>query len=384
MSSSVVSLLQDLIRIPSCNPDAPAGTEHTGEAEIAGWLADFLSRAGAEVVVEDIRPGRPNLIARMAPLDGRPRVLLGPHLDTVGVEGMTIDPFAAEIRDGRVWGRGASDTKGPMAAMLWGWLANSRELAAAPVAVDFVAFMGEESGQWGSRDFAAKRASDYRFAVVGEPTSMRVVRATKGSMWATLRARGRAAHSSQPERGDNALVTLARAVAALDDALARRLAPFAHPEMGRATHNFGTFHSGTRANVVPDSAFAEIDIRTTPGVAGGGGALAILHAAIAETGFPIEVTDAHDNPPMETPADHPDVRLLAAHGCPADTAPWFSDAAHLAAGGLAAVCLGPGCIDQAHTADEHIRIDALEEGAAMFTRIIKSLINPHRAANVRP
>lgn len=380
----MISLLQSLIRIPSCNPDAPSGTDRTGEAALAEWLADYLTRAGADVTLEEIRPGRPNLIARFAPRDGRPRVLLGPHLDTVGVDGMTIPPFDAAIRDDRVWGRGASDTKGPMAAMLTGWLAHQREMPDAPVAVDFVAFMGEESGQWGSRDFALRHGRDYRFAIVGEPTSMKVVRVTKGSMWATLRARGRAAHSSRPECGDNAAVKLARAVVALDEHLPGVLAGFTHPLLGPATLNIGTFHSGTRPNIVPDIAEAEIDIRTTPALVAAGGATAILEQAIARLGLPVEVVNPHDNPPMDTPADHPDVRLLAAHGSEAAAAPWFSDAAHLAAAGLPAVCLGPGDIDQAHTADEHIRIDALEDGAARFTRIIKALIAPPDAANVQP
>ena len=80
---------------------------------------------------------------------------------------MTIDPFSGDVRDGRLWGRGASDTKGPMAAMLWALHENRDQLADLPVAVDFVAFMGEESGQWGSRDFAARHGADYQFALVG-------------------------------------------------------------------------------------------------------------------------------------------------------------------------------------------------------------------------
>ena len=114
---------------------------------------------------------------------------------------MTIDPFGAEIGDGRVWGRGASDTKGPMAAMLWGLKENATLLANLPVAVDFVAFMGEESGQWGSKDFAKHHAHDYAFAIVGEPTSLDIVHTTKGSLWATLRATGKAGHSSMPTVG---------------------------------------------------------------------------------------------------------------------------------------------------------------------------------------
>ncbi len=384
MKHPVVDLLRELIRVPSCNPDGPAGTEHTGEGGLATWLDRFLTAAGAHVTLEEVRPGRPNLIARFAPVDGRPRVLLGPHLDTVGVAGMTIDPFAADLRDGRVWGRGASDTKGPMAAMICGWLEHTGRLADAPVAVDFVAFMGEESGQWGSRDFARRHGGRYRFAIVGEPTSMRAVRETKGSLWATLRARGKAAHSSQPQRGENALLKLAGALVALDGHLAGTLDRFAHPRMGAPTANLGTFHSGTRPNIVPDLAEAEIDIRTTPELAAAGGALGLLEEAIAALGLPVEVADPRENPPMETPEDHPDVRLLAGHGCEPAWAPWFSDAAHLAAADVPAVCLGPGHIDQAHTADEFIEVAALEDGAATFARIIKSLIAPPDGATLRP
>ena len=383
MKYSVVDLVRELVRVPSCNPDSPAGTHDTGEGAIASWLERFLTEAGAQVVLEEIRPGRPNLIARFAPVDGRPRVLLGPHLDTVGVAGMVIDPFAAELRDGRIWGRGTSDTKGPMAAMLCGWLEHAGELANAPVAVDFVAFMGEESGQWGSKDFAKRHGADYGFAIIGEPTSMKTVRVTKGSVWATLRARGKATHSSQPHRGENAALKLARAVVALDACLPPALAGFTHPLLGISTVNIGTFHSGTRPNIVPDLAEAEIDIRTTPALVEAGSVVDFLEKIIKQLDLPIEVFNAHENPPMETAPDDPFVELLAAHGCEPTWAPWFSDAAHLATGGVPSVCLGPGNIDQAHTADEFIEVAALEEGAARFSEIIKSLIAPRNAATLR-
>lgn len=383
MRDSVTDLLRDLIRIPSCNPDSPAGTDQTGEAGIAEWLKNFLTSAGADVVLEEVRPGRPNLIARFAPVDGRPRVLLGPHLDTVGVAGMTVDPFGAEMRDGCIWGRGSCDTKGPMAAMLTGWLAHADRLADAPVAIDFVGFMGEESAQWGSKDFAIRHGAEYRFALVGEPTSMKTVRVTKGSVWATLRAHGKATHSSQPHRGENAAVKLAKAIVALDARLPGELAKFTHPLLGISTVNIGTFQSGTRANIVPDLAEAQLDMRITPALVTAGGALALLERMIGELDLPVEVVNAHENPPMETAVDHPCIRLLQSLGCGLTSAPWFSDAAHLAAGGVPAVCIGPGHIDQAHTADEFIRVADLEAGARQFSEIIKSLIDPAIAAELR-
>ena len=375
MSQDVVSLLQQLIRIPSVNPDNAPGTEQIGEEKLANFLSGWLESIGADVSLEEIQPGRPNLIARFAPLDGRPRILLGPHLDTVGVGGMTIDPFGGETRDGKIWGRGASDTKGPMAAMLWALHEHRDALADLPVAVDFVAFMAEESSQWGSKDFAKRHGKDYTFALVGEPTSMQVVHVTKGSLWATLRATGKAAHSSQPERGENAILKLARALDQLDHHLGKQLATFTHPVLGRSTLNVGLIRGGARPNIVPDLAEAEIDIRITPALAAAGGALKLLTETIAFHELPVEIVNPHENQPMETAADHPMIQALLATdgGTRLAGAPWFSDAAHLSSGGVPSICIGPGSIDQAHTVDEFIDIAALEQGAAFFQAFISRL-----------
>ena len=375
MNQDVTELLQQLVRIPSVNPDNAPGTDQTGERTLAVFLAGWLESFGARVSLEEVRPGRPNLIARFAPQDGRPRILLGPHLDTVGIGGMTIEPFGGEMRGGRLWGRGACDTKGPMAAMLGALHENREILSDMPVAVDFVAFMGEESGQWGSKDFVKRHGGEYGFAVVGEPTSMAVVHVTKGSLWATLRATGKAAHSSQPERGDNAILKLIRAVDRLDCHLGAELATFTHPVLGRSTLNVGVIRGGSRANIVPDLAEAEIDIRITPSLAAAGGALALLKDTLAFHDLPLEIIDPHENPPLETPPDHPLVRALLATGSGTVLAgaPWFSDAGHLSGGGIPSICLGPGSIDQAHTADEFIALDELRQGAAFLSGFISGL-----------
>lgn len=369
----MVDLLQALVRIPSVNPDNAPGTDQTGEGKLVDFLGNWLAVHGAEVVTEEVRPGRPNLIARFAPMDGRPRVMFGPHSDTVGVGGMVIDPFGAELRDGRLWGRGACDTKGPMAAMLWALVAEKERLADLPVAMDFVAFMGEESGQWGSKDFARRHGAEYLFAVVGEPTSMEVVHVNKGSLWATLAAHGKAAHSSMPELGDNAVIKLAKTVCALESGMVPRLAGFTHPVLGRSTLNVGVIRGGSRPNVVPDRAEAEIDIRITPSLVEAGGAEKLLREVLASIAPEVEILNVHENPPMETPAGHPMIRKLleaGATGCAG--APWFSDAAHLAAGGIPSVCIGPGGIRQAHTADEFIEVAELEAALPVFRKFIHS------------
>ena len=375
MPADVISLLQHLVRIPSVNPDNAPGTSESGEEEMAHFLGGWLEALGAEVLLEEVLPHRPNLLARFAPLDGRPRILLGPHLDTVGVGGMTIEPFGGELSDGRVWGRGSSDTKGPMAAMLWALRECRSVLAKLPVAVDFVAFMGEESGQWGSKDFVRRHAAEYTFAVVGEPTSMQVVHVTKGSLWATLQATGKAAHSSQPERGDNAILKLTRSLDTLDHHLGHALAAFTHPVLGCATLNVGVIRGGSRPNIVPDLAQAELDMRITPALATVGGGLRLLREMLENHALPVEIVHSHENPPMETSATHPFVEALLSVD-PATHlagAPWFSDAAHLSDGGVPSICLGPGSIDQAHTVDEFIETSAVLHGAAFFEAFIRRL-----------
>lgn len=375
MSESVTELLQELIRIPSVNPDGDPGTEHTGEARLAAWVTAWITELGYEVTLEEVQPDRPNLIARApGPMD-RPRILLGPHLDTVGVGGMSIDPFGGELRDGRIWGRGASDTKGSMAAMLWALRECRDLLAELPVAVDFVAFMAEESSQWGSRDFATRHAADYAFALVGEPTGMDLVHVTKGALWFTLEAQGIAAHSAQPERGDNAILKLIRALDLVDRELRPQLATRSHPILGSPTLNVGIIAGGTRANIVPAHAWAQLDIRTVPALLENGSSLGVVERFLEEQGLDLTIGNPVESPPMEVAVDHEWMqRILTA--CPSSTpvgAPWFSDAAHLNAAGLAAICVGPGSIDQAHTKDEFISKTDLEAGAAWFTSFVKSL-----------
>ena len=148
--ASATELLQALVRIPSVNPAGNPGTDRVGEKRCAEYVGGFLDEMGADAELREVLPERPNVVARFpSDREGKPRILFAPHVDTVSVAGMTIDPFGGEIRDGKLWGRGASDTKGTMAAMLWAlwemrkhlaklrheiWFAGSRERKPASMA----------------------------------------------------------------------------------------------------------------------------------------------------------------------------------------------------------------------------------------------------------
>ena len=368
---SVVELLQALVQIPSVNPEGDPGVSPGGEEMMAQFIAKFLNEIGFDTSLEEVEPGRPNLIGRApGPID-RPRILLGPHLDTVGIAGMTIDPFAASISDGKIHGRGTSDTKGSMAAMLWGLKENAHHLADLPVAVDFVAFMGEESSQPGSRHFAKNHGSEYVFAIAGEPTSLQAVYCTKGCLWATIQTTGRATHASQPHLGENAILKLMDGIRNLHGHFFDRLAESHHPVLGQSTMNVGIISGGTRANIVPAKATAQIDIRTVPSLVESQPAAELLK----EYAGGLEITQIAESPPMAMPLEHP--WLLRLQEIIPDLvmtgAPWFSDAAHLSAGGIPSICLGPGSIDQAHTSDEFISIADLDDGARWFTQLIAGL-----------
>lgn len=377
--TSVIELTQALVRIPSVNPDGDPGTAHTGELECARFVADFLEHSGAEAFLDEVLPGRPNVIGRYPTLpmpDGRrkPRILFAPHTDTVGVGGMTIDPFGGEVHDGRVWGRGASDTKGPMAAMLWALHEMRDEIPALPVEIHFAGFMSEESAQLGSQHFA-RHHGPYEFAIIAEPTEMKTVHKHKGCLWADVRTCGVAAHGATPERGVNAIVRMAALVRALDSGFREVLAELSgdDPLLGPSTINLGMIRGGTRSNIVPDECTLRVDLRTTPGLLRHGGPVRILSDFVQRHDAEAEIIPLPETYPLDTDADHPIMHKLVACGAPLAGAPWFCDAAFLAAAGTPAVALGPGSIAQAHTKDEFIAVADLKAGVAFFRDFLTSL-----------
>ncbi len=366
---SVTELAQTLVRIPSVNPDGDPGTDRTGEQACAEFVADFLRSLGAETELQPVQPGRPNVVGRFAS-PGKPRLLLAPHTDTVSVAGMTIDPFAAEIRQGRLYGRGASDTKGPMAAMLWA-LRESRDLLSqVSHEVWFAGLMGEEAGQDGAKALAAMEEFD--FVVVGEPTGLEVVFKHKVDVTARIVARGRAAHSSCPERGENAIVKLASALLSVEKALATHFAGISDPVLGRPTFSIGTVRGGAKFNIVPDHAEAVIDLRLLPSQWKDREAESVF-GAMRGACPGLEVSRIAGSEALDTDPAHPLVaKLIEAGGRPAGAA-WFCDAAIFSSRGVPAVAVGPGSIAQAHTEDEFIEVAALEQGVEYFKRFLHGL-----------
>lgn len=370
-SHPAVSLCQSLVRVPSVNPEDNPGTDKTGEALCAKWIADWILSQfpGASVETPEVLPNRPNVVARF-PSDrpGKPRLLLAPHTDTVSIAGMTIEPFGGEIRDGKVWGRGASDTKGPMAAMLAALLAARDQLPHLSHEIWFAGLAGEEAGQHGAKALAQKESFD--LVIAGEPTDLDFVHTHKGSMFTSLITRGVAVHSSRPEAGKNAIYSMSDVIQFIRKDIVPWLAFFSHPVLGHSTISVGTIRGGSKTNVVPDFCEASVDIRTVPSQDAAFEAELFCRLRSVCPDLEIQV---HRATPLFTDPKHPLLRKLESLGSKPTGAPWFCDAAVFAKHGSPAVALGPGSIAQAHTKDEWIAVSDLIRGAEFFERFLSLL-----------
>jgi acetylornithine deacetylase/succinyl-diaminopimelate desuccinylase family protein len=372
-------LLRELIALPSVNPAfLPPNDPHAGEQRVADFLAGVALRAGLDVDLQPVAPGRPNLFVRVTPSRGaRQRVLLAPHLDTVGGNELSGRLFDPRISGGRLYGRGACDTKGSVAAMLIALieLAN-RSHRPAQTEIVFTGLVGEESGQDGSRALV-QSGLQADLAIVGEPTRLQIVTAHKGDLWLRLETRGKEAHSALPELGRNAVHEMARVVDALQtdyaDWLRRRRR---HPLLGPATVSVGTIRGGRQPNIVPDRCAISLDRRTLPGESDGQ-ARREIRQFLRARGLSASIRATETNPclPLETNPDLPLVRQLlntVGQAGPAGVH-YFSDAGVLAAGGIPSVLFGPGDIAVAHTADEWISLRQLERAKDCVARFLQSL-----------
>jgi acetylornithine deacetylase/succinyl-diaminopimelate desuccinylase-like protein len=378
-------LLAELIALPSVNPafvpsdgisarQARQPHPFAGEQRVADFLAAIAARAGLEIVLQKVLPGRSNLIARLLPRNKiRRTILLAPHLDTVGADGTKFIP---QRKNGRLHGRGACDTKGSVAAMLSALceLANSKSRPLETEIV-FAGLIDEENAQAGSRALAkSKFKAD--LAIVGEPTKLQVVTAHKGSLWLELETRGKAAHGATPQFGKNAIHEMARIVDLLETDYAAQLRRRKHPLLGTATVNVGTISGGAQPNIVPDRCTISVDRRTLPGETDLGVQREIA-AFLRAKKLSAKIASAKLAPalPLETNPKLPLVQKFLK--CVGQSKPlgvhFFCDAAVLSAGGIPSVVFGPGDVAQAHTADEWISLAELERGKNLLLCFLNSL-----------
>src|SRR5476651_913074 len=221
--SPVIQTLADLVRINSVNSFYEGGP---GEREIATFVREFFEHRGIVAWEQPVLPGRPNVIARLPGRDPLRRVILEAHMDTASITGMTRPPFEAKVEDGRLYGRGACDTKGGLAAMMHAVAAVHETGIPPPCEIWLAATMDEEFSFRGVAKLCEGLTA--QAALVAEPTSLRAVVATKGALRWRIVVAGKSAHSSKPHLGVSAIAHMARIVLALE-ADQRRLDLRVHP-----------------------------------------------------------------------------------------------------------------------------------------------------------
>lgn len=372
-----VRLLQDLIALPSVNPAFFSDPQLHGEHRVAAFLESAARRQGLDVESQAVVPGRSNLLVRLSPRgEVRHRVLLAPHMDTVGEPAYALQ-LTPVVRDGRIYGRGACDTKGSVAAFFQSLL-NVATSGPRPnhTEILFVGLIDEENMQLGSRHFA-QHGPQGDLAIVGEPTGLEIVTAHKGDVWLRLRTTGRSAHGATPHRGKNAVTAMARIVLALETEYAAELAARpAHPRLGRPTVNVGRIDGGRQPNIVPAECTIDIDRRTLPGETEAGVRREII-ALLRRHGLKASYDNLRTSPcePLDTCPDLPLVRSLTRAAGRKGTrgVHYFTDAAPLAAGGTPSVVFGPGDIAQAHTEREWLAISQLEKSIQILERFLRAL-----------
>lgn len=380
---ALIDLLRTLVSIPSVNPlladDPRIGTEKP----MAEFLADYLRHKGFDVAWHEITSGRPNVVGRFGPAAPRRSLLIESHLDTQGIHGMTVPPFGGVVRDGRLYGRGACDTKGPMAAALIALDdATLHRLAAAGCQIIYVGAVGEEKGNVGAEQLVDLEVGADE-ALVLEPTELAIVHAHKGAMWFEVEVQGLAAHGSNPDLGLSAIRGMSAVMELIHRQVEEERARRHNDLLGRATVNIGLIRGGTSINIVPDRCLIEVDRRTLPGE-DNAAILAQVRAGLRGlqdegriAGW--DVRPIKDGMPFETTASSRLVQRLGAscadHGVTPRTegAAWYSDAGPFSRTCPEVAVFGPGSIKQAHTADEYIELASLAQGRAIINRFLVRL-----------
>jgi len=371
MTDPTIELLRDLVAIDSVNPSlVPGGA---GEAAIADRIASELHAAGLDVQVSEAAPGRPNVFGVLDRGPG-PALMLCGHSDTVGVEGMSA-PFDPVLRDGRLFGRGAQDMKGGVAAMLGA----ARRLAQSPAGLAgrvIVAIVAdEEYASLGAEAAVKDWTADA--AVVAEPTDLAIGIGHKGFEWVEVVTHGVAAHGSRPDDGIDAILRMGRVLAELEALDRRFIAGPPHPLLGRPSLHASLIQGGRELSTYPDRCALSIERRTVVGEAPGtllGEAESILRRLReADPRFQAEARPLFARPPYLTPEGHPLPRRLREaldRETRVGAMSFWTDAAILGAAGIASVVFGPGGAGL-HGLDEYVRVDevlACRDALVMLAR----------------
>ena len=370
----IAERVAEIVRIPSVNPLHAGPVSGDGaERELTDWLANHTEALGAQVIVDHVEDNRSNVYARFEGSSDR-AVTIDVHLDTVGVEHMTDDPFDGRIEDGRVYGRGSVDTKATFAVVLQ-VLEELKAAGKRPIpTVNLVGTVSEEGGGLlGAaryRDWLLERGQRIEQIVVAEPTMCAPVHGHKGGIGLDVTVHGHAAHSSKPHLGANALSGAARVVVAIDDEQERLEALEATTPVGKGTVSVTELAGGLARNIIPDECTLYVGRRTAPGEDIDQVRAALCHLienSAAPLTTTIESLYGDGSPGFYQDPSYSLVPVLAQL---ADTSPttaeYGSNALKYGEVADQLVVFGPGSIDQAHQAVEWVDIGQLNRAVDVY------------------
>ena len=373
----LVGMLRELVRRPSENPPGD-------ETAVAGAVDRLCRQLGLDVSIVQAEAGRPSVLARWG-TGARPRVIYCSHLDVVpaGERALwSVDPYAAEVAGGRLYGRGACDAKGSLVAALEA----VRVLKAGGLDIDGtldLMFVCDEEtmGFKGAGYLLDQGMLACDAAIVGEPTSLRVVIAQRGAHWVRITTRGLAAHGSAPERGRNAIRHMAEIVGHLEETLP----DLSHPTLGGPSISVGTIRGGEKVNIVPAYCVLQVDRRTVPpetkeeviGQIEEAIARARLRFPDLDAAVEIELWgDSFEVAPSARVVRDVAGAVSEVVGAPAELIGFrgASDARFFAEAGTEVVVCGPGEIALAHTANESIDLVELERAVVVYALAFARLL----------
>jgi succinyl-diaminopimelate desuccinylase len=371
MQSSTVELARKLIQLPSLNPPGQ-------EKDCIVLLANMLTDAGLDVRTYEFAQGRPSIVARAKGSGNAKPLAFTGHVDVVplGDKPWTVEPFAGEIRDGKLFGRGASDMKAGVAAFIAATLAHINNGAELKRGITLVITAGEETGCEGAFYLARQGAlGPADLLIVAEPSSNLPIIAHKGSVRLRISAKGKTAHSSMPELGDNAIYKITNWIRLIENL---KFPIQSHTLLGSTTCSVTTVYGGQNINSVPDSAGFTVDVRTIPAHDHVGlvadiqnmcGDEAMIETVTDFRGFATNPADPNIEPLMDILAARLGSRPQATG------APYFTDASALVPGfdNVATVVIGPGEAAQCHQTDEFCCVQNIDDAFDIYSSLIERM-----------
>ncbi|HJR93873.1 MAG TPA: M20/M25/M40 family metallo-hydrolase [Gaiellaceae bacterium] len=374
--SDVAELAAQLVAIESINPDIVAGG--SGELGVARFVAEWSERAGLETTLSELAPGRANVVAVARGSGGGRSLMLNAHLDTVGVAGMT-DPFVPRLENGRLYGRGAQDMKGSLAACLLAAVDAKRRGLRGDVIVTAVA--DEEFASIGTEAIAAGVRADA--AIVTEPTDLQVAVAHRGFVHLEVEVHGRAAHGSRPELGIDAIAKMGRVLVGIEQLDARLRAAPAHPLLGGGSVHASLIQGGQEFSSYPARCALQAERRTIPGESAELAERELLEivarAGEGDPDFRAEVRAPISREPFEVAEDAEIVESVRRHAtrvlgsAPATVGvPFWADSALLASAGIPTVVFGPSG-EGLHSEVEWVDVASLERCVEIYSAVAAEL-----------